>query len=134
MSTYKDDIHFRLLGKSYLRPIFSSALNIPEALKDYDSNLFLVLNTKRNVFEVHSLANIGDTYCMTIPLNELDERVLTLVRKNNVKIRGVKVFQEIDRHNEWLAEQAAKQRSDYIKYELAERLKPAVSRLAWEGA
>lgn len=86
----------------YLNLINSNVFDIPQRLKEYDPSFFIVYNCKDNRMEVHSLENKGDTFCMVVPYKELDERTLTLVRKNDIKTRGRKIFEEIDRQNEKL--------------------------------
>jgi hypothetical protein len=130
---YKEQIRDRLKGKHHLIPVFTSVFAIPERLKEYDENLFVVFNTKKQHFEVHSLANQGDTFGLTIPLNELDARTLYLVRKNNLRTRGKEIFREIDEHNERLEKANQNRRKDEIR-DVAEKVHPAFKKLGWEGA
>lgn len=132
-SEYRQQIYDRLSRKHHLIPIFSSVTHIPERLREYDENLFVVFNTKKQHFEVHSLANQGDTFGLTIPLNELDARTLYLVRKNNLRTRGKEIFREIDEHNERLEKANQNRRKDEIR-DVAEKVHPAFKKLGWEGA
>lgn len=117
MSKKEDEIHIhdRLRENPCLLPVFTSVMAIPERLKAYDHNLFLVLNTQKQHYEVHSLDNKGDTYCLTVPLNELDSRVLYLVRKHNIRVRGDAVLKEIKEHNDKLKSDGEKKREDDLR-------------------
>lgn len=86
----------------HLMPIFTSATHIPERLWEMDHNLFIVLNTKRQKFEVHSLANIGYTYGFDLPFRELNDKALEYANKLDLKKHGNKIFREIDEKNEEL--------------------------------
>jgi len=129
---YERQINERLRGKHHLRPLFTSTYFIPERLSEYDPNLFVVFNTKKQRYEVHSLANKGDTFGFVVPLNELDYRTLYLARKNNLRTRGKQIFREIDEANEKLERSNARQRDNEIRA-IAEELKPVFAKVAWEG-
>jgi len=129
---YETQIYDRLRGKPHLRPVFSSVHAIPERLRAYDQNLFVVLNTKTQWYEVHSLDNKGDTFCLNIPLDELDARVLYLVRKGNIRVRGRRVLQEIEEHNKKLEAGILKKRDD--DYRMAAReVRPLFKKFAYYG-
>ena len=131
--SYEERIRERLKGKHHLIPIFSSVTHIPERLREYDENLFIVLNTKKQWYEVHSLANQGDTFGLIVPLNQLDARTLYLVRKNNLRTRGQEIFKEIDLENEKLEKSNERRRRDEIRA-VGEEVYPAFRKLGWEGA
>lgn len=124
------EISDRLRGKPHLLPIFSSTLSIPERLKEYDSNLFVVLNIEKQWYEVHSLDNKGDTFCFQAPLNELDARVLYITRKYNIRVRGEKVINEIAEHNRKLEEDNKKKREDELRMR-ARAVRPYIKRMAY---
>ena len=63
--------------------IFSDTYYISERLKEIDESYFIVFNFDKGKFEVHSSAQTGSTYCLTVPYKTLDERTLNLVRKTN---------------------------------------------------
>jgi hypothetical protein len=126
----KDEIYDRLQGKPHLRPIFSSVLSIPERVKEHNKDFFVVFNTEKQWYEVHSLANIGDTFCMNIPLNELDSRVLRLVRKQNIRVRGKKVIDEMLEHNARLEKSNINTRRDELE-QVAKYIQPQVKKMAY---
>lgn len=112
---------------AHLLPVFSSLYQVPERLREYDPNLFVVLNAVRNVekaegvpipdrtpfphgvitkwgawFEVHSLDHAGSTFVMTVPYGELDSRILRDIWSGDLRVHGDRIFRKIDEHNERL--------------------------------
>ncbi len=55
--------------------------NISKRIKLIDRDYYVVYNTSTCKFEVHNLSQIGSSYCLTLPFNELDERTLDYVAK-----------------------------------------------------
>ncbi|MBO8161337.1 MAG: hypothetical protein H0Z24_06835 [Thermosipho sp. (in: Bacteria)] len=95
------DIELKLSTHPYLILVKTNVYEIPERLKEYDDSFFVVFNTRTKKYEVHSTDNIGNTYCLTVPYNELDCRTLELVKRGDIKARGMKaIIREIDEHNE----------------------------------
>lgn len=113
--------------RPHLLPVFSSLYQIPERLREYDPNLFVVLNAIRNIekaegvpvsertpfppgvipkwgawYEIHSLAHTGNTFAMAVPYGELDARILRDVWSGDLRVHGDRIFREIDEHNERL--------------------------------
>jgi len=109
------NIQDKLNKSPYLSLVRTSTCEIPERVKEYDSSYFVVWNNLKEQFEIHSTDNIGDTFCMSVPWKELDDRVIKMLRKNDLRNRGQKIFDEIDRHNEKLEKANKKQIQDYIK-------------------
>ena len=62
--------------------ILFDVYNIAKRLKDIDRDYYVVYDTSKQHYEIHNSSQKGSTYCLTIPHNQLDERVLKLVRKN----------------------------------------------------
>jgi len=54
---------------------------ISERVKDIDRDYYVVYDTSKGRFEVHNTAQIGSSYCLTLPYLELDERSLRYIRK-----------------------------------------------------
>lgn len=59
--------------------------NISKRIKEIDKDYYIVYNTSKEKFEIHNNSQIGDSYCLTLPYNTLDERTLCFVRKTSVK-------------------------------------------------
>ena len=87
--------------------IKSDALNIVERLKEIDKSYYLVFNTIKGKYEVHSYNQQGCSYCLTCPNDALDERLCMLTKKTrreNLK----DLIEEIDKENEKLDKQNQK--------------------------
>ena len=61
--------------------IFNDVYNISNRLKYIDRNYYVVFNTSKQKFEIHNSNQIGSSYCLTVPFDELDERTLICVLK-----------------------------------------------------
>lgn len=87
----------------YKTIVEDSVYEIPKRLKEYDESFFIVRNHKTKKFEVHSTDNIFSSYCFTVPFDELDQRTIDIVIKNDTKNKGAReIEREIDEHNEKL--------------------------------
>lgn len=95
-------IYDRLQGKEHLLPVLASVTQIPERIEEYNEALFIVFNALKQKYEIHSLANVGDTFCMRVGFDELDSRILVSVRQGDLRYRAKAFFEEIDRHNDRL--------------------------------
>ncbi len=74
---------------------------ISSRIKEVDENYFIVFNTARNAYELHSSAQIGSTYALTIPYSQLDERTIFLARKTR-KQNFDKLIRQMDEENQRL--------------------------------
>ncbi len=129
---YKEEIKHRLIDKPHLIPVFTNVYHIPERLRAYDSNLFVVFNTLKQWHEVHTLANKDrDTFGLCIPYSELDARAEYLVRRNNIRVRGKEIFREMDEHNEKL-ERSIERAKKNEREAVARDIRPVIKKLAWE--
>ena len=61
--------------------ICDDVYDISKRIKKIDRDYYVVYDTSKSKFEVHNSSQIGSSYCLTLPFNELDERVLKYVRK-----------------------------------------------------
>ena len=84
---------------------------ILDRLKEIDKNYQIFFNTKRNVFEVHSIGQIGGSYCLTVPYKILDKRTLDLVNKTK-RENSERLFEEMERENKKLE---AKKNDEMVK-------------------
>lgn len=108
-------IHEAVNRKGHLKVIESNVFDIPQRLKDYDKNLFIVYNLKKDRFEIHSLENPFDSYCISIPYKELDERTLTLVRRGDMKTRGMSFINSVIREEEKRIEREEKEKREFLR-------------------
>lgn len=87
-----------VLGNNYhLRPIYEHVLDIPGRVHEYDPMLFLVFNVKNGRYEIHSLDGGETSYNATLPYRHLDERTLRYIRKNDIKVHGMKIYERIEK-------------------------------------
>ena len=54
--------------------------NISKRIKNIEKGYYVVYNTLKQKFEVHSSSQLGSSYCLTLPYDKLDERALKYVR------------------------------------------------------
>lgn len=99
---YKEKIKRRLRGKPHLIPVYTNVYFVPERLKRIDPNLFVVFNRRTQKHEIHSLANIGDTFALLVPFSELDGRCEQHVKKFDLKRHGKEIFRRMEEKNEEL--------------------------------
>lgn len=100
----------------YKEIVTTSVTSIPERLKEYDKSFFVVYNHQSHKFEVHSTDNLFDTYCFTVPFNELDSRTIDLVKKNDTKNKGAReIEKEINDHNDKIEREKKKAQKNWIE-------------------
>lgn len=89
-----------LLRKPYLELITDDLYKISERIKNIESGYFIVRNRKNGNYEVHSLFNNGtNTYCFTVPYDELDSRTLDYCLETNLAIHGDEIYKRIEENN-----------------------------------
>lgn len=102
--------------------IESDALDIVQRLKEIDESYFLLLNRETGRYEIHSSAQQGDSFCLSLPFDALDARTLAYARRYR-RERAEEIFKEIDRENEQArAREAARRREAMeLAFENAQR-------------
>lgn len=103
----------RYLNEEYYVVIESTVFDIPQRLKKIDPGYFLVLNRQRDKFEVHHVDNRGGTYCLTVPYDDVDSRLLDYVRQTRAD-RAKKLFEEMEKNNQKIEERRKKDFKDYV--------------------
>lgn len=78
--------------------IKSDVYKISERIKDIDKNYYIVYNTSSLKFEVHNSAQIGNSYCLTLPFSMLDVRTLNFVRETNSENINI-ILEKIENEN-----------------------------------
>lgn len=71
---------------------------IASRIKEIDPSYFIVRNRKSGSYEVHSCAQKGGSYALTLPFDQLDARTLDYVRRTSSQRRD-KLFAELEAHN-----------------------------------
>lgn len=92
-------------GGEVLIPVKSNVYDIPQRLREIDSNYFVMYNTESDKFEVHHSKQIGGTLALNIPYSELDSRTLELVRKTSVENSKI-IYDEMERNNKAIKDNA----------------------------
>lgn len=78
--------------------ITSDVLNISNRIKEIDENYYVLYDTIKGDFEIHNSSQIGSSYCLTIPYNELDERTLNYVRQTQ-SVNIDEILEKIEQDN-----------------------------------
>ncbi len=86
------------MKKKYLKQVTRDLYDISRRIREIDRFYRIMFDCRSEKFEVHNLRQAGNTYCLTVPFDRLDERTLTLVRKTRVA-RAEDVFKDIEKHN-----------------------------------
>lgn len=89
--------------------IDSDAFNIVDRIKEIDNGYFIVLNTDKDCFELHNEKQVN-TYCLTIPYNQIDVRIIFLIYKTMVG-NVDNIMYEIDTNNLKIE----RNNNDYVK-------------------
>jgi len=73
--------------------------DISNRVKEIDRDYYIVYDTFRRKYEVHNSSQIGSSYCLTSPYEDLDFRTLTYIHKTKVSNID-EILSSIDRENE----------------------------------
>ena len=77
----------------------SDCLGIIERLRSIDKDYFVVFDIDKKKFELHNKSQFSNSYCLTFPFDEIDERMVCLTLKTRVQ-NSDKFFQEMEKENE----------------------------------
>lgn len=101
--------------KPWRHIVETSVTRVPERLEQIDPNLFVCFNTKTQRFELHSLGNKTDTFCFSVPYDTLDDRMIEVFCRSNIRTRGIReIIREIDQENEERERRLEARRRSYI--------------------
>ncbi len=90
--------------------IEEDVFDIVKRLKEIDFSYYVVFNTQKKKFEVHSSVQ-KNSYCLTVPYDILDSRTISLTlktRRENVE----KILAEIEEQNKNLEKENKRQIDD----------------------
>lgn len=91
------EVNYRLKDRHFLYLIEESVHDIPKRVEEYDEDMFVVFNSLKQKYEIHSIQYPGETFQMTIPYNELDVRTLQHLWENDLSVHGKNIFRKIER-------------------------------------
>jgi hypothetical protein len=115
----KWNIRVLLENQPHLTPVFTSTLNVPERVKEYDDTLFLAFNNENGRFEIHSIDSVPTTYNATLPYKNLDARTVRYIRKNDIRVHGDLIHKRIEEQEQRAEKErerdAARRRQDFAK-------------------
>lgn len=126
----KEEIRALLADRPHLLPVFSHVSDIPNRVKEYDPELFIVFNAKKQRYEVHSREAGETTYNATLPYKDLDERTLRYIRKNDIRVHGNAIFERIFRSEERAEKQNEKDRRKFTR-DFASEFQSEFAKDAW---
>jgi hypothetical protein len=93
----RQEIMHRLRFKPFLHMVEQSVYDIPKRVEEYDTDMFVVFNSIKQKYELHSIQYPGDTFQTTIPFNDLDVRALRHLWENDLAVHGKDIFRRIER-------------------------------------
>ncbi len=79
--------------------IDSDVFEITKRLKAIDNSYFVLFNTLKNCYELHSENQPHTSFCLTLAFNCLDERTINLTLKTRSENRKI-LFEEIEKNNQ----------------------------------
>ena len=105
----------------------ADVFQIEKRIQEIDPNYRVFFNKQKLRFEVHNLAQKGDTLAIVSPYSELDQRLIRLVRQSRVE-RAKEVFDEIEKSNEKIlkAEEKKRVEAQGVIREKLEKLKKSL--------
>ncbi len=80
---------------------------VSDRIKEIESNYFIVYDTQKQKYEVHYKGQEPDTYCLTLPFDELDSRTVDYVFKTQIS-KAKELFDEMERENDKLIKREQK--------------------------
>ena len=98
--------------------IEEDVFDITKRLKEIDESYFVMVNTQKQKFEVHSSAQ-KHTYCLTIPHKNLDARTISLTLKTRIE-NTEKILAEIEENNKKLERENKRQIDDLCDFKAKE--------------
>lgn len=126
----KEDIYHLLKGKPHLSPVFSHACFIPERVKEYDPDLFLVFNSSNDRFEIHSYEAGETSYNATLPYKSLDARTLRYIQRNDIRVHGMKIYDRINKSEEAHKKKKEKDEKSFVR-DFASEFQSEFAKDAW---
>lgn len=131
-SGQRHEIEILLDDRPHLLPVFTHVTDIPQRVKQYDPELFIAFNTKNQRFEVHSKEAGETTYNATLPYKDLDERSLRYIRKNDIRVHGMAIFDRIFKSEQKAEKQKEKDRRNFTK-DFAAEFQSEFAKDAWQN-
>lgn len=151
---WEQAVNHAVSNRPYLLPIYHDPLSISDHLRDYNPDLFAVLNVGRVLakalglpreqwpplphgvipvwgawWEIHSLTE-RPSLVLTVRHGALDKRVLHDLYASDLRIHGDRLFQAMDSHNDSLEEQSRREAARQLEA-IAGDTRGLFARAAW---
>lgn len=98
----------------HLVKIENDVFFICQRLKKIDSSYMVYYNLSDGFYEVHSSAQVKNSYCFKVPYSQLDERTLDYAIKTRAENRD-KLLEEIESNNRMINERNIKNQVNLLK-------------------
>lgn len=126
----RSEILHRLRYRPFLFLVEQSVYDIPKRIEEYDKDMFVVFNSLKQKYELHSIQYPGDTFQTTFPFNELDARALRHVWENDLSVHGRNIFKQIERDEEKMKKSKDRDFKNMVG-SLARETKSMFAKSAW---
>lgn len=99
--------------------IEDDVFDITKRIKEIDDGYYIEYNCKRKLYELHNFNQLN-SYCLTIPFDNLDDRVLDLILYTNISnIDNIMIdINNCNTLNEINSQKIRKERSEFIVKEI----------------
>lgn len=101
--------------------IESDVLDIITRIKEIDNGYYIMYNLSNKKFEVHN-EHQKNSYCLTIPYPQLDERTIKLIYDTSIKNYD-KIVKELEEDNKKYQEKEIEKVKEINDYKIREILK-----------
>lgn len=126
----RDDILHRLRNSHHLHLVEQSVYDIPRRLEEYDPDMFVVFNSRKQKYELHSIQYSGETFQTTFQYDDLDARALRHVWENDLAVHGREIFRRIERDEEKQKKAKEREFKNWVQG-VASETKSMFSKDAW---
>lgn len=103
------------MNEKYLVKV-ADTFGIEVRLREIDDGYRVFYNKVKNRYEIHNVKLRPNTLVLVSPYDELDARIIKLVRKTSVS-RADEIFREIEEHNEKTLKKQQEEELSRIKNE-----------------
>ncbi len=126
----RDDILHRLRNSHHLHLVEQSVYDIPRLLEEYDPDMFVVFNSRKQKYELHSIQYGGDTFQTTFQYDDLDVRALRHVWENDLAVHGKEIFRRLEMDEEKQKKSKEREFKNWVQG-VASETKSMFSKDAW---
>jgi len=95
--------------------VTSDVCDISKRVKGIDPGYFILFNKRKQRYELHHSGQPDFTFCLLIPYDTLDERLLNLIYDTRTE-KLKEIVAKMEAHNEHLERKQDEYAKDYIKW------------------